>query len=478
MTGDLNNLVTTDKTSIVNAINSLKNSLPWYNVSEYGILPGNNVYDDLYDLLHDVVNPAGGGVVYFPKGQYIIDYTIFIPENTIFIGDGEESEIYFDLTDTHIGCAVTNGGSNVGIINMSVNIATNAPYNIRGAIPNAIGIGDFDFNGLTGKRIHESPRKSGIHNILLENTYSRSSNYSVQMQPKTYAVGDIVVLHHEVPTGMFSIAHNQAAVGADAIYNCYVSDVVCDTFRVETTTYKNDKIFIDNIVATQISIYGYGTRLSNFTLNAGDGNRALDSYEHNCALNIWGLVYLSDGYITKSTTTNPFAIIKGSTNVSTPKADRFISLSNIYVDDPTAFTLGAGVDTHSTTYAYVNCNFTPYTDTYMSIRNHTLLHDWPVLVKYNYAGMHSRIKGYVAYPGGTNASTRVARANDTLAVRTMLFPDTTYGYGYLFKSTDLTVPPEPVVIEFTGANTNINVLRDIDANSRADFDAVYIDVEW
>ena len=75
--------------------------IPFYNVADYGILPNNNVYSSLHNLLKTkVVNT--GGIVYFPRGKYTIDYTIFIPQNTMFIGEGDLTEIYFNEGDTTI----------------------------------------------------------------------------------------------------------------------------------------------------------------------------------------------------------------------------------------------------------------------------------------------------------------------------------------------------------------------------------------
>lgn len=447
-----------------------------YNVADYGILPGNNVYDKLYDLIHDVVHPAGGGIIYFPKGRYTIDYSIFIPDNITILGDGDESEIFFDLTDTWFGCAICTAGSNIRIENIQINIDDNSPYNVRGALPNTIGISDIDYDAMVGgKRAHEEPRKSGNRNIYIRNVSALSSNYGVQIQPKSHRVGNIFIENFIIPTGMFSIAPNEDASIDNLVYNTFCKNIICDTFRFYGSTNNNPSIYVNGLVCTQIHAAGRGVIISDFVVNSGDGNRALDSQNHTCAIFTWGSHIFTNGKITKEATTDPFFVLQSSTNTSLGKVKT--CFSNVIVEDLTQFS-AVGVDSDSQSILMDNCNFNPYPATRDIIRNYTAINEtvWPTYVTYNCDPMKSHIKAVLAYPGGTTAVREVARTDDHIASRTEALKDC-QGTAILFKTTD------PSVMEFaraqiTASNGHIEVVRIITANSRSDFDAVAIDIVW
>ena len=109
--GDLTNLTTSDKTSVVNAINevnanlaqeiidrdtaisnaitALINNTEIANVKEYGAL-GDNSTDDTLAIKNAI---ATGKSVYFPRGQYVISDTLIIGDYQVFFGDGMYSSI-------------------------------------------------------------------------------------------------------------------------------------------------------------------------------------------------------------------------------------------------------------------------------------------------------------------------------------------------------------------------------------------------
>lgn len=477
--GNLNNLTTTDKSSVVNAINSLKSSLPFINVADYGILPGNNVYDELYDLLYNVVNPQGGAILYFPKGKYTIDYTIIIPENTIFVGEGAETEIYFDESDTWYGVGLVNGGSNVAILNMTVSQLSTGAYDVRGSLPGCMAFGDTDFNGLSGtKRAHEQPTKAGNKNIVVRNVNCSNSNYGFQIQPKTYAVGNIFVENFTVANGMFSIAPNEIAT-PDSIYNVYCDNITCDSFRFYggDNPYKCDKIFVNGLNCTQIAMTGAGTvHIANFTLNAGDGNRLLSSFKHDCAILSYGAHQFVNGRITKSITTNPFTIIQSLANSGLGKVIQ--TFTNVIVEDVSAFGSNA-IDTHTQGFAFVNCNFRFYDATREVITNYTEVDAsaYPTIVHYNMSPERSEIKACLVFPGGINAETEIARLNDQMYSYVGINDNSpVYGHATLFKSTDPAAGCEPCGIKID--TFHIYAERIITANSPSDWDAIEFEINW
>ena len=111
--GDLDDLTTTDKSNVVNAISEVNDALAQeiitrsnariLNVRDYGA-KGDGVADDtaaIQACANDLV--FKGGVMYFPAGKYYITDTIDIGESWVTItGCGELSMIYTDTDFGHI----------------------------------------------------------------------------------------------------------------------------------------------------------------------------------------------------------------------------------------------------------------------------------------------------------------------------------------------------------------------------------------
>lgn len=233
---------------------------PFYIVTDYGIYPDSgDVYSDLFDFLRDVVAPTGG-TVFFPAGRYTLSYTIVIPPNTSFVGAGRETEIYFNEQDTTFGVALTNGGANVVIDNMTVNSVSSAPYATNVALAGSIGLSDVDFSKVTTKYQHDfsEARKSGNNNIRVSNLWV-DSNYALQIETSVNAMNNIIFENIVAPKAMVSVQPNVA----NLINNVFMDNIECDCLRLGTsaTRYANG-IQCNNIVAHQILV-----RLNNVTLN-------------------------------------------------------------------------------------------------------------------------------------------------------------------------------------------------------------------
>ena len=236
------------------------NLRPLYVVTDYGINPDSgDVYSDLFDFLRDVVAPTGG-IVFFPKGRYTLSYTIVIPPNTSFVGAGRETEIYFNEQDTTFGVALTNGGANIVIDNMTVNSVSSAPYATDVALAGSIGLSDIDFSKVNTKYQHDfsEARKTGNNNIRVSNLWV-DSNYALQVEPSVNAMNNIIFENIIAPKAMVSVQPNVA----NLINNVFMNNIECDCLRLGTaaTRYANG-IQCNNIVTHQIRV-----RLNNVTLN-------------------------------------------------------------------------------------------------------------------------------------------------------------------------------------------------------------------
>lgn len=110
-----------------------------YNVKDYGAV-GDGTTDDQTAIQNaiDAAETAGGGIVYFPEGTYIVSGTPQVTGNNIIItGTGSGSKILLasatlNAAGTTIGIWI-NGGSNVLVYNICVdgnfgNIAKNGTY--------------------------------------------------------------------------------------------------------------------------------------------------------------------------------------------------------------------------------------------------------------------------------------------------------------------------------------------------------------
>lgn len=198
----------------------------------YGIVPdtGEDLYETIFHFLKDTVEPAGGGIVYFPSGTYKTSYTIFIPENTMFVGTGPETVLYFDETDTTFGVALSNGGSNVGIVNMKVNSNNTGTINTTSALPGSIGISNVDDSATTDPYYHTFVR-ADTENIYIHNVYS-DTNYVLQVEPdSSHVLRNITIDGVYAPESMVSLNAN------DAAENVTYRNIVCDVFRLGTGGY-------------------------------------------------------------------------------------------------------------------------------------------------------------------------------------------------------------------------------------------------
>ena len=131
--GDLNNLTTTDKTSVVNAINEVNaanSNLKIYNVIDYGAV-GDGVTDDTaaFTAAMADVNTTGG-VLWIPQGSYVLNAPITITHHGVHImGASKNSTYLFIDSDVNAIECIGGAGANISspyVENLSIENRTGA----------------------------------------------------------------------------------------------------------------------------------------------------------------------------------------------------------------------------------------------------------------------------------------------------------------------------------------------------------------
>ena len=203
----------------------LSGKIPFYNVQDYGVLPNNgDVYSELYDLIANYVYYTGG-IILFPSGVYTISYTIFIPEGTMVLGEGESSEIYFDETDTTFGTALANAGSNVTIKNIKVSQKSTVPIT-AGAHPGCIGFSNISKDVAIAGKYTRNFTRAEAHDLTAEDVYF-SGTYPIQTENTSDDdITNVTYRNLRAPYGCVSVASHKT------IKNIIIENIDCDLFRL------------------------------------------------------------------------------------------------------------------------------------------------------------------------------------------------------------------------------------------------------
>ena len=251
---------------------TLSNNKPFYVVTQYGILPdtGNDLYEALFDFLHDTVAETGG-IVYFPVGTYKISDCILIPPNTSFIGAGKGTVIYFDGTHSYFGVGLSNGGDNVSICNMSVEHYSSKDIKTdgQGSHLGGIGFGTFDFNSWNTYHTTAVNRRT-TKNLKAVNIWS-DSGYILQTEPnEEYGISNVEYRNIYAVDSLVSVyPHSDNGF----IKDVFIENVICGMLRVGVG-YKNAKnVNINNLKC--------------FMLYAPDGANINNAYIDNSTEDTW-----------------------------------------------------------------------------------------------------------------------------------------------------------------------------------------------
>lgn len=241
--------VTADKLS------NLVRKSPFYDVTMYGILPdtGEDLYDDIFDFLHNVV-AATGGTVYFPQGTYKISDTIFIPPMTVFMGSGPATKILFTEDYPSFGVGLSNGGSYVGIVNMTVDNTDDSEI-VYGSMTGAIGFTTRTFDSWTTK--HQSPSShAACNNLYAENLWT-NTRYILQTETRQTGIAEtmtnISYRNIHAKNSLISVMGHED----NNIYDVTIENVECAFLRIGTTTAKsNNDVTITNARTGRLWLMG------------------------------------------------------------------------------------------------------------------------------------------------------------------------------------------------------------------------------
>lgn len=212
-----------------------------FNVLSYGIEPdtGDDLYSELYELMH-TVDTAGGGIVYFPPGEYIISDCIFIPENTSLVGAGPSTHIIFDETYTSMGVGLSNGGDNVSIENMTVDcVDTSEPVNA--SMTGAIGFSVYDFDSWSSEHISPTSMTTSAKKNLAARNLWTTTHYILQTEPgDTYTIDNVVYEHIHAENSCVSVLASAEVSGV------YMNDITCAWLRFGSmASYNCDGVLIN-----------------------------------------------------------------------------------------------------------------------------------------------------------------------------------------------------------------------------------------
>lgn len=209
---------------------------PFYDVTKYGIMPntGSDLYEALFDFLHDVV-ASTGGIVYFPPGTYLVSDCVFIPANTIFMGAGAATVFKYTEEYNAMGVGLSNGGSNVGITNMTVDCNTSSEIDF-GSMTGAIGFGTYTF--ASWDAYHKSPSAmahADSVNLFAVDLWT-NTRYILQTETGTNqgTVTGVLYKNIHAENSLVSI------MGRDAITDVTIENVKCAFLRIGTDTTPNN----------------------------------------------------------------------------------------------------------------------------------------------------------------------------------------------------------------------------------------------
>lgn len=221
-----------------------------FNVRDYGIEPNTgDVYERLFDFFKDEVEPRGGGIVYFPAGTYELSYTLFIPSNTMILGDGPATNIYFNEYDRHFGVGLNAAGDNITFKNFGVSHYTTGVLP-SGSAPGALSFSNVDAAQITEKYQHTIPRRTANKNFVAEDLWLLSGNYMIQSEPSADGTLENIVYNRiHCPSGCISLSPY------GTIENVSITDCDCDLLHVGVSTKGGKGIYLRNIICTGAQLY-------------------------------------------------------------------------------------------------------------------------------------------------------------------------------------------------------------------------------
>lgn len=252
-----------------------------YNVLDYGAVGDGETdnFQALNDLL-TLVYESGGGIVYFPRGQYNISNNLCIGDNTTIKGDGYDSFIYMTIAGNYSGEVLCCYGSHILIEDIRVDFL-NSSFIFDGGGDN-MGIVGICTGSLDDIGSYETPHASdvSVEDIVVRRLYS-DATYVCQSETKQDTATISGVVYEDIDCdGVLSVVTHKA----NEIFDVSIRNCVCQGIRITAAgtgtddAYKSHGIFVSNCVCNWLVSYLSGTIISNLQVFFFAGQRGYDYY--------------------------------------------------------------------------------------------------------------------------------------------------------------------------------------------------------
>lgn len=295
-----------------------------------GATDDGNAFYDMFDWM--IANDVS--FAFIPDGTYLTSRSLAVPSGCTLIGTGYNSFIYLD-TQTDLGVAITNGGSDVSIMNIRVgNIGDDSAIGASGY--GGIGISVYSYSTVKNNALTE---KANCSNIKLYDIYATGS-YPVQVEAgNSYTISDVYINNVFAENGLVSVSAPSGAYHK----NISIKNVVCDVLRVDYSAGDCEGINVSDVRANYIRLN------SNNSINCSVKNALIETkstslykatFNNNSALFVNGDFKLDNILITNNdTVTYGIYIYGGSSCLCNVKISNAFDTKNVEsrVSDPQTF---------------------------------------------------------------------------------------------------------------------------------------------
>lgn len=245
---------------------------PYYIPEDFGgVGDGTTDCTEAFDKACKAMYQGEIKTLFIPSGKiYRIKNTIALPEDSMLIGAGKSSVIYYDETYTDFGVGITNGGDNVIIANLTINHRNNThPIPHTGAMTGALSIGCIECIGEVthGVTFNRVDRK----NAIVDNIWTDTGRYCIQTEnavsgSSAVKLENVYVSNIFAPDSMVSIAPRFGQMK-----NVHYKNIVCHMLRTgaySNSDYYGESITVEDFYCKYIQARGKGAVLSNGIVDA------------------------------------------------------------------------------------------------------------------------------------------------------------------------------------------------------------------
>ena len=275
--GDLDDLETSEKETIVAAINSLldeSNNIIINAVDDLGCdnTGTNDNLSILNNFLIDQHTNNKSTKLYFPKGKYNISNCLALPDNTEIFGDGEETEIYMTISGNNSGQVIITAGSNIKIHDLKGNYLGGnfAVIKPAGSMMGFIGIGTFIYEEAVQDVFTTT---ENVKNIFIDNIYT-DCNYAIQCENTsagTATIENVIYRNVYAPRACVSVEPQRA----HSIKKVLLDNIICSVVRL-ARGYTVDDLKVNNVYTNFIAINS-DAQLDNLVVDCDENSNAFTS---------------------------------------------------------------------------------------------------------------------------------------------------------------------------------------------------------